>query len=324
MSAAPALASRPDGPSHEAPRRKLRLWRWPRMVTVAVCSLLLVVAGTGAVIYRQLTENIASFALHDGLSPIPTDVLDAEGRAPTDILVLGSDTRSNKENCDLGGNCTGSDSAGANADVIMLVRVAPDRSHATVMSIPRDLVVTLPSCRTRPGTVREPRTTKITNSLQAAPSCTVAAVEQLTGVAIDHFMVVDFSAVITMSNAIGGVDICVDGRVYDPFSGLKLSAGTHTLVGQSALELLRTRHGFGNASDLGRQQAQKTFLASMLRKLSASGTLANPSTVLRLADAATSSVTVDSDLAGLGSLVALGNSLRTVPPSAVADRKSVV
>lgn len=104
---------------------------------------------------------------------------------------------------------------------------------------------------------------------------------------IDHVVMVDFAGVIATSDAVGGVPVCVSANVYDPYSHLRLTRGTHTLQGRAALEFLRSRHGFGDGSDLGRTYAQHLFLSAMIRRMSSAGTLADPAAVYSLADAAT-------------------------------------
>ncbi|WP_164860541.1 LCP family protein [Rhodococcus sp. X156] len=300
---------------HGAPRPRRRGSPWAT-AGLTFTLVVAVVAGGGAFLYDRLTDTIAHSPLTDGLSALPDHPEDAQGRTPLNILVIGSDSRSTADDCALGGSCAaGGDRGGANADVQLLVHVTPDRTSATVTSIPRDTIVDVPRCKDRYGRVRDARTGRIGNTLQAAPSCTVAAASQLTGMRIDHFVLVDFRGVVSLSNALGGVDVCVDGDVYDPYSGLKLAAGRHSLVGVPALQFLRTRHGFGNGSDLGRQQAQQAFLASMVTKLTSAGTLANPGKVLSLVNAATKAVTVDDDLASVPALLDLANILRQVPPA---------
>ncbi|MGW1916860.1 LCP family protein [Streptomyces sp. NPDC002076] len=145
------------------------------------------------------------------------------------------------------------------------------------------------------------------------PGCTVSAVNALTGVHIDHFMVVDFGGVVSMSDAVGGVQVCTTGNVYDPGSHLKLSKGTHTLVGRGALEFLRTRHAFGTASDMDRTQTQHIFLSALIHKMKSDSTLTDPTNVFSLTEAASKAFAVDDGLAGVTKLVTLANTLGSIP-----------
>ena len=276
----------------------------------------LVVGGAGvAYAYTKLNGNIKTVSLSTGKDKVNlgTEKPDAFGRTPLNILLLGSDTRDTAADCAIGGDC-GDGGAGANADVEMLVHLSADRTNATVMSIPRDTMINTPAC-TDPttGASTPGYYGQITTTLQYGPACTVEAVHQLTGIPIDHFAMIDFSGVVNMSDAIGGVNVCVDNNVYDPDSGLKLSKGTHTLQGLSALQFLRTRHGFGDGSDLGRTYAQHIFITQMINKLKSANTLTDPVALYDLADAATKALTVDTGLGSIPKLIGLATDLNKVP-----------
>jgi LCP family protein required for cell wall assembly len=285
-----------------------------KIVSISVASVVVLAAIGGTYEYLKLNGNITADNLYNGTKKSTlTEKPDAFGRTPLNILVLGSDTRDTAEDCSIGGDCADG-GGGANADVEMVVHLSADRSNATVMSIPRDLETNLPGCTdTKDHTSFAGGVGMINSTLQYGPGCTVAAVEQLTGIPIDHFAMVDFSGVVNMSDAVGGVNVCVSANVYDPDSHLKLAKGTHTLEGLSALEFLRTRHGFGDGSDLGRTYAQHIFLTQMINKLKSAGTLGDPLKVLSLADAATKALTVDNGLDSIPKLVGLADDLNKVP-----------
>ncbi|WP_329572451.1 LCP family protein [Kitasatospora sp. NBC_01266] len=295
--------------SQKKPKRGLRI------LAYTTAGLVLVTAGTFGYIYEKLNGNIKHSALFAGTSgDAGHEKPDAFGRTPINIMVIGSDTRDNAADCAIGGDC----GPGANADVEMVLHVSADRSNATVMSIPRDIITDLPGCTdTQNHTVMKPQRNMINSTLDYGPGCTVAAVHQLTGIPIDHFMMVDFTGVVQMSDAVGGVPVCVDNNVYDPDSHLKLKQGNHTLQGMAALEFVRTRHGFGDGSDLGRTVAQHMFLSSMVRQLKSAGTLTNPTAVLSLANAATKALTVDDGLSGITNLVGLADDLNKVPTNRI-------
>ncbi|MYT03911.1 MULTISPECIES: LCP family protein, partial [Streptomyces] len=241
---------------------------------------------------------------------------DAFGRTPINILVMGSDGRTSKADCKLGGGCsqTGVQSGNGNADVQMVVHISADRSNATVMSIPRDTMVDVPACKdSESGESTSGYYGQINSALRYGPACQVATIHQLTGIPIDHFVKLDFSGVVKMSDAVGGVSVCVDNNVYDTYSHLKLSRGDHTLKGQAALEFVRSRHGFGDGSDLGRTVSQHIFLSAMIRKFKSAGTLTDPTAVYDLADAATKALTVDDGLGSVKKLIGLAADVNKVP-----------
>ena len=314
----PGRSARPSRASRRHSRRLVTL--------VVVLALVVAVAGVGLIIYQRLNGNLKAVALPADVQqrgrPGDPTVSGISPGAAENILVIGSDTRSNSQDCSLGGACspaqatggTGADlsTVGAHADVEILVHISADRSNMTVMSIPRDTMMTVPAC-TGNGASEVPHYDRINSTLSFGPACTVTAVHDLTGLAINHFIMVDFSGVVQISDAVGGVTICVDNNVYDPYSHLKLTKGTHTLKGIAALEFLRTRHGFGDGSDIGRTVAQHLFLAAVQRQVESAGTLLNPVTLYHLADTATKAVTVDTGLASVSDLARLAVTVAKVP-----------
>ncbi|MGW5432224.1 LCP family protein [Streptomyces sp. NPDC004059] len=283
-----------------------------KILGIGLSVIIVVTAGAGWWFYQHLNGNIHSVAL-DGKGG--NEKADAFGRTPINILVMGSDGRTSQADCKLGGGCsrTGVQS-GSNADVQMVVHISADRSNATVMSIPRDTMTQVPACKnTETGQSTSGYYGQINSALQYGPACQVATVHRLTGIPIDHFVKLDFSGVVQMSDAIGGVSVCVSDNVYDTYSHLKLSKGTHTLQGKAALEFVRSRHGFGDGSDLGRTISQHIFLSSMIRKFKSAGTLTDPTAVYGLADAATKALTVDDGLGSVKKLISLASDVNKVP-----------
>jgi LCP family protein required for cell wall assembly len=144
------------------------------------------------------------------------------------------------------------------------------------------------------------------------PACTIQQFEQLTGVRIDHYLVVDFAGFQDMVDAVGGVEVCIPEEVNDQEHGIHLEAGTRELEGREALAYVRQRYVLGNRSDLGRIQRQQSFVASMAHKVLSAGTLANPIKLTRFLDAATKSLTVDPGLENVGKIAQLGVQFRGI------------
>jgi LCP family protein required for cell wall assembly len=222
------------------------------------------------------------------------------------ILLIGSDTR-------VGQFDSADDVQGARNDVTMLIHISQDHQQLTAISFPRDLMVPIPACSnpetgtTYPATASAQFNTALGNG---GVSCVVDTVENLTGLSVPYAGLITFDGVIEMSNALGGVDVCVANPINDTFTGLHLTAGSHNLEGSDALAFLRTRHGVGDGSDLARISSQQVFLSALLRKVTADGTLSNPITLYKLAGAALSNMTLSDGLAQARTLVGLAGALR--------------
>ncbi|MBS2965907.1 LCP family protein, partial [Actinocrinis puniceicyclus] len=282
--------------------RKRKALKW---VSLSLATVLLAVLGAGEYLYVHLSGNIKSTSLlPDGVTQAG-EVPNRFGQSPLNILLLGNGGRVNAQDCRLGGACADTASA---ADTMMVVHLAADRSNMTVMSIPRDSIVHLPACAHDP-------TDLINASLVHGPACAVQTVHDITGLTIDHFIEIDMSGVVTMSNALGGVPVCVTNNVYDSYSHLKLPKGTSVIQGTQALAWLRTRHAFIN--EVYREQAQHMFLAALLRKLKANASLTHVTTLYSVADAATKALTVDSGLGSVLDLLSLAQEIGKVPTSRV-------
>ncbi|MGW7453681.1 LCP family protein [Streptomyces sp. NPDC054787] len=231
------------------------------------------------------------------------------------ILVIGTDKRSGAGNEGYGDK----DSVG-HADTTILFHIAKDRSNATALSIPRDLITDIPSCPTKQpdGSTKEIRGTKDTRFNTSLgqegrdAGCTMRTVKGITGIEIDNFMMVDFNAVKTLSTAVGGVPVCLEKDVDDEDSKLKLTKGEHRLSGEQALAFVRTRHAFGNESDLDRIKTQQQFLGSMMREMKSKETLTSPKKFFSLAEAATKSLTVDQGLGSINKLTDLAGELKDI------------
>lgn len=277
------------------------------MWTGGALALILVAAGVGGYAYYQhLNGNINSIA-DDGAGTGGF----SKDRA-INILVMGTDKRSGA-----GNEKYGDKGSLGHADTTILLHVSKDRTNATALSIPRDMITDIPDCpttmedgskKTIPGS-QDVRFNESLGQSDRTPSCTMRTVTEITGIKMDHFMVADFNAVKTLSSAVGGVDVCLAKDIDDPDSHLDLPAGKHTIEGEEALAFVRTRHSVGTGGDLSRIELQQQFLSSLMRKLKSNDTLTSPSKMIKLAEAGTEALTVDSKIANIMKLRDLGMEL---------------
>ncbi|PWI46090.1 LCP family protein [Streptomyces sp. ICBB 8177] len=301
-----------DGGTDDVRRRRGR--RALKWVAIGTTLIVLGTGGAAYAYYQHLNGNLKKADLDLGAKHLAPAVPNAAGQTPLNILLLGSDSRNTSEDVELGG-ATYDIGGPPHADVEMLLHVSADRSNMTVISVPRDTRVDIPEC-TDPTTGKKyaPANDIITDSLShGGPGCTVATWEELTGIPIDHFMMVDFAGVVKMADAVGGVPVCVDNNVYDKDSGLRLTKGTHVIQGQQALQWLRTRHGFEDGSDIGRTHAQHMYMSAMVRQLKSSAKLTDPGELMNLAESATRALTVDQGLGTVKKLYDLAGQLQKVP-----------
>ncbi|MEV4881418.1 LCP family protein [Streptomyces cyaneofuscatus] len=305
--------------SRRAPKSgKRRAFRW---ISSVLALLILGAGGAGYLYYEHLNGNIRKEDLTLGDRRMADHKANAAGQTPLNILLIGSDARDTAANQKLGGakETFGSPPL---ADVQMLLHLSADRSNLSVVSMPRDTMLKMPKCTAPDGEVFPASTVDVqTNQSlrRGGPGCTVATWYELTGIRIDHFMMIDFAGVVSMADAIGGVPVCVTANIHSRGangrggSGLKMEAGTHSVQGEQALQWLRTRYGFEDGSDLARAKAQHQYMNSMVRQLRKGTKLTDPAKLMNLAEAATTALTVDKGLDTVKKLYDLAEELKKVP-----------
>ena len=301
----------PGKPGGKGRRRKPRSKKHKGLlITAWVAAGIVVLGGTGAgYLYFKLNGNIKSVDIDQVLGTArPTKV----DNGSENILVLGSDTRSGS-NKKLGG---GTDDGSARSDTAMIVHVYNGHKKATVVSIPRDTLIDRPECTDTDGKTHDAADGVMFNSAYTTggAACAVKTVESMTGIRMDHYLEVDFSGFEKLVNELGGVTVTTTKAIKDPDSHLDLKAGTHELTGAQALGLVRTRHGVGDGSDLGRIQLQQAFIKALVKQIKSVGVLTNPKKLYDLADTATKAVTTDSDLGSVNSLVSFASGLKGISP----------
>ncbi|MDJ0357489.1 LCP family protein [Paenarthrobacter sp. PH39-S1] len=299
-------------------RAHRRATLWMKITALAVAVVMVGVVSVAGILVMRLQNNVQVAELNLGPGAGTAAAAD-NNKDDLQILILGTDTRDGAN----GGYGTSADATGyGHSDVMMLMNISKGNREVSVVSFPRDLMVPIPACKDPKTGEQYPAQElgQLNSALsQGGPGCTVAAINQLTGLNIDHFMLADFTAVKDLSNVIGGVEVCVDHSVNDVNgSGLVLPAGKSLVQGEQALAFLRTRHSFGDASDIARIQAQQYFLGSMIRKIKSDGTLSDLPKVYNIADAITKNLTIDSGLANIPSMVAIANRLKNIDLTKVA------
>ncbi|HHX86216.1 MAG TPA: LCP family protein [Actinomycetales bacterium] len=215
-----------------------------------------------------------------------TDYPGRGGNTPgTVTLLVGTDSREGLTEEQQAQLSTGSesDAGGKRTDTMMLVYTPRGGDRTMLISLPRDLLVTIPDYGQ--------------NKLNAAytfggPPLLVRTLEEQTGVRIDHYAEIGFGGFAGIVDAVGGVDLCIEQPIDDPMAGINLAPGCQTLTGPQSLGFVRSRYGFAE-QDLQRVRNQRQFLGALMKKMMDPGTLLNPFSALPLLDASTEAITVD-------------------------------
>ncbi|AIS00545.1 LCP family protein [Streptomyces glaucescens] len=281
------------------------------LVAAWTAAGIVVLGGTGVgYVYVKLNGNLDSVDIDQVLG---TDRPSRTDNGSRNILVLGSDSRSGR-NGRLGG---GTDDGGARADTAMIVHVHEGHRRASVVSVPRDTIVDRPACTDTGGGSHPAASGVMFNSAYSTggAACAVKTVESLTGIRMDHYLEIDFSGFQRLVDELGGVEVTTTRDIEDPDSHLYLEAGRHRLTGEQALGLVRTRHGVGDGSDLGRIQLQQAFLKALLEQVRDVDLLGDPKKLYDLADTATRTVTTDSALGSVNSLMSFASGLKDIDVS---------
>jgi LCP family protein required for cell wall assembly len=284
----------------------------PRHRVAKVFSYGIVFLTVGAMLfvsytYRTLNANLEVIST-DPLTNRPAKEKVEGERQPINVLVMGSDARDGA-----GNNIDGLTGDGKRSDTTMLLHLSADRKQAYGVSLPRDAMVERPDCKKANGDVI-PGGFAMWNAAfsYGGPLCTVQQTEQLTGIRIDHFVVVDFGGFKDMVDAVNGVEICVPEEVNDTHGNIHLDAGRREVKGKEALDYVRVRSNISANGDIGRMKRQQVFIASMVNKVLSGSTLANPVRLLNFLKAATKSLTVDKGMSNLKQMADLGAQFRNI------------
>jgi LCP family protein required for cell wall assembly len=286
------------------------------IVAVALVSSGGIATVTAVQAFQKLGDNNGqgTLKINDGKIPLPPTV----GAYPGgfNILIVGSDTRVGQ------GGVGGPMDQSILNDVTMLLHVSGDHTNATAVSFPRDMVVPMATCSNGGGGLAPINTalydggSTLKHPGKGLP-CAVSTVEKLTGLKVQFAGLITFRGVVDVTDAIGGVPVCVTANIHDKETGLSIKKGTHIIKGVQALQFLRSRHGVGDGSDLGRISSQQVYLSSLVRQIKSNNTLSDIPTLYRLAQAATRNMQLSQGFASVDTLFAIATALKNIPTSQV-------
>jgi len=285
-----------------------------KMLGIAVVVVLVSGVSVAAYVAYDLGHTFSANAVAlDGAESVPPDIGAIKGGV--NMLLVGSDACEPEFSAEFGDRCSDPENAGERNDTNLLLHISDSPRRVTVITFPRDLMVPIPSCTDAQGnTTSEMSKQPINVTLETGGlNCVVRTIHEVSGLDIQFAAKVTWGGVMKITDAIGGVDVCVANGMSDPDTGLELTAGTHTLQGYWALQFLRTRHGVGDGSDLGRGSNQQVYMSSLARKMVSAEVLGNPGTLLKLANTVMSNVTPSTTLTSPTLLVQIALAMKDVP-----------
>jgi LCP family protein required for cell wall assembly len=310
----------------EKNRRRRTIARHGQQATPGPLGQLMKFIAIGLAVVLVSGFGVAAYIFYDFSSTVSANAVDLEGQEslPPDIgaykggfnmVLAGLDTCEDAYKDYFGPRCSGSDSGGTLNDVNLLVHVSEEPRRITVVSFPRDLMIPIPECTDEDGDVHSGMSKQPLNVAysDAGLNCVVQTISKLTDQEVQFAASVTFGGVIEITNAIGGVDVCLATPIKDRYTNLDLAAGTHTLQGIEALQFLRTRHGVGDGSDLGRIGNQQQYMSSLARKMISGEVLGNVPVMLKLANTGLKNLETSTSLADPMKIVQIALAVKSVP-----------
>ena len=290
-----------------------------KVLGIAVAVVMVSGAGVAAYVAYDLGHTFSERAVAlDGEESIPPDIGAIKGGV--NLLLVGSDVCEDDFKAEFGDRCSDPEAGGERNDTNLLLHISDSPRRVTVITFPRDLMVPIPSCVDSEGNDTDPREKAPLNDAigiggpKNGLACVHRTISEVSGLDIQFAAKVTWGGVMKITDAIGGVDVCVANGIKDPENtGLDLAPGTHTLKGYWALQFLRVRHGVGDGGDLSRGSNQQVYMSSLARKMVSAKVLGNPGTLLKLANTVMSNVTPSTTLTSPTLLVQIALAMKDVP-----------
>lgn len=303
--------------------------RHATLPTPSAMSTFLKLLGVGLAVILVAAVAIGAFVVTDLLNRVGDDAVALEGAPevepptlgayPADesfsILLIGTDECGEVSTQLLGERCSEADGSALN-DVNLLMHVSAEPRSVSVVSLPRDLGIPVPECTREDGSVASAMSKQPINSIygHAGLSCVVKTVSDLGDIPIEFAAKISFDGVMEVTDAIGGVEVCIGGEgIRDPLTDIDWAAGPRTISGYDALKFIRTRKGVGDGSDLARISNQQQYMSRLAKKVLSEETLTDVPKVLRLANAIADNIVPSESLKDPLRLAQLGLAVNDVP-----------
>lgn len=303
----------PAGDQVTARRPLLRyLLRGALALSATAALALTLVAGSASLALNSLSSKVTTVDISRQSARPRADFGDLT-TGPLNILLLGSDNRTGKGN---GGHGY---FPGERSDTAMLLHISGDRRSAVVISVPRDTETRLADCTGKDGQRTGGYTSRFNSAyFLGGPACSAKTLEEISGLSIPHFVVLDFNGFKKTIQALGGVEVCLAQPIDDNTSNIHLPAGRTRITGSTALDFVRVRHGVGDGSDIGRIGRQQLFVSSLIQEVDRSHLMTDPVRLWHVMEESAKSLKTDTDLADPAAILAMAQSLARIEPQNVS------
>jgi len=285
-----------------------------RLLGIALAVVVVAALGVVGFVVADLAKRVGEDAVT--LEDAPEVAPPSLGAYPGafSILLIGTDECGPVSKQRLGARCESED--GILNDINLLVHVSAEPRKVTVVSLPRDLVVEVPECTKEDGTTASALSRAAINTVfrHGGLSCVAKTVTDLSGVPIGFAAKLSFDGVMEITDAIGGVEICIgENGLHDRETGLDWGPGPRTVSGYEALQFIRVRKSIGDGSDLARISNQQQYMSRLARTVLSSETLTDIPKLVRLASTVASNVDPSDTLADPRRMAQLALALKDVP-----------